>query len=251
MKKHGDNHFQAINAMISLASIYRAGYKMPQVLALFEHARDTTVTRLGDYHPITLKILHNLALTYRVYGRTREAIDLLEQVRERRLMILGGDHPATLATLQELANAYYLDGELGKALPLYQQAAAGVEKLEFLHSDTHRIVNDLARCHEQLKQYEQAEIWWRKWVAMAKEKYGTESFKYAGVWGLTSLGLNLLHQEKYSEAEPILRENLAVLEKKIRASGERITPSYCSAPSCWGGGSMTRPSRISSKAVRA
>ena len=68
---------------------------------------------------------------YRAYGRTPEAIALFEQVREKQVMVLGADHPDTLITLSDLAVAYQDAGRAGKALPLFQQAAAGVEKLEF------------------------------------------------------------------------------------------------------------------------
>jgi eukaryotic-like serine/threonine-protein kinase len=151
---------------------------------------------------------------YFAYRRTPEAIALFEQVRERQVMILGGHHPTTLTTLMGLALAYEDSGELGKALPLLQQAAVGVEKLEYAHNDADRIVHNLALCQEQLKQYDQAEFWRRKWVAVAKKKYGPKSLQYAGVEGLTGLGANLLQQKKYADAEPILRESLAILQKE-------------------------------------
>jgi tetratricopeptide (TPR) repeat protein len=151
---------------------------------------------------------------YFAYRRTSEAIALLEQVRERQLMILGNHHPSTLVTLLSLGDAYLDAGEPGKALPLYQQAAVGVEKHEYALVDASRMVDHLALCHEQLKQYDQAEVWRRKSVAVLNVKYGPESVEYAGAEGLESLGSNLLQQKKYTAAEPILRESLAVLQKK-------------------------------------
>jgi tetratricopeptide (TPR) repeat protein len=212
VKKHGDDHPKAIAAMGTLAFAYQGGFKMKQALALFEQARDKTVPKLGPYHPLTLQILHNLGHMYRVYRRTPEAIALLEQVRERKLMILGGHHPSTLITLWDLAGAYRDAGELDKALLLSQQAASGVEKLKFAHGHAEVIVQALSSCHEQLKQYDQAEVWRRKWLAVVKEKDGPESAAYAGE--LTGLGSNLLQQKKPADAEPILRECLAILQNK-------------------------------------
>ena len=57
------------------------------------------------------------------------------------------------------------DGKLDRALPLFQQAAAGVEQFDFAHRRAGQIVANLCRCHEQLKQHDQAEVWRRKWVA--------------------------------------------------------------------------------------
>jgi tetratricopeptide (TPR) repeat protein len=213
VRKHGEDHPRAIDALGRLAYTYQGAYKMKQALALFEQARDTTVPKLGPYHPLTLRILHNLAHMYRVYGRTPEAIALFEEVRERRMMILGGYHPSTLVTLLELAVAYRDAGELDKALPLAQQAAAGVEKLKFADAEAGRIISTLCQCHERLQQYDQAEVWWRKWLAVVKEKDGPESAAYARE--LAGLGSNLLRQKKYAEAEPILRECLAIHQDKL------------------------------------
>src|SRR5262249_14718750 len=74
------------------------------------------------------------------------------------------------------------------------------------------ITLSLCLCHEQRKQYQQAEVWRRKWLAAVKEKDGPESAAYAGE--LVGLGGNLLQQHKHADAEPVLREGLAVLRKK-------------------------------------
>jgi serine/threonine protein kinase/tetratricopeptide (TPR) repeat protein len=214
LQQYGDGHPHAIAALNNLAWVYQRCYRMKQALALFERARDTTVPKLGPYHPETLKILEGLAHMYRVYQRTPEAIALFEPVLERKMMVLGGHHPSTLGTLLSLAMSNVDAGVPDKALPLFQQAATGVERLQFAHDDADQMVHNLANCHEQLNQFDEAEGWRRKWVAVAKAKYGPESFEYVGIRGLTGLGSNLVYQEKYAEAEPMLRESLAILQKK-------------------------------------
>src|SRR5687767_11171081 len=62
-------------------------------------------------------------------------------------------------------------GAYGPEPPL----AAGVEKLQLRHETSGGIVRSLCDCHEQLKQYEQAEAWRRKWLAVVKERAGPES----------------------------------------------------------------------------
>ena len=198
--------------MHSLAYVYQGSYKMKQALTLFEQARDKTVPKLGPYHPLTLKILNNLGHMYWAYRRTPEAIALLEQVRERELLVLGGNHPATLTTLWDLGEAYRSAGELNKALLLFQHSAAGLEKLNYAHSYAHVILESLSGCHEQLKQFDQAEVWRRKLLPVVKLRDGPESALYAGA--LTRLGSNLLEQKNPAAAEPILRESLAILQKK-------------------------------------
>jgi tetratricopeptide (TPR) repeat protein len=210
VKKHGDDHLRTLVARSNLASAYRAAFKMKEALVLYEQVRNAIVPKVGLERPQTLTVLDNLAIMYRAYRRIPEAIALAEQVRVARVRILGARHPDTLLTLNNLALAYQAAGELDEALPLFQQAAAGAEKLNF--EDASRVVYNLYECHEQLKQYDQAELWRRKWLAVVKEKVGPESAACAEE--LTGLGSNLLRQRKHADAEPVLRECLAVLRKK-------------------------------------
>jgi tetratricopeptide (TPR) repeat protein len=208
--------------MGNLAWAYQRCYKMRQALALFKQARDTAMLKLGPNHPQTLNILHGVAHMHRVYRETPEAIFLLEHVREKRVLILGDHHPATIGTLKDLALAYQDAGELNKALSLLQQAAVAAEKLEYATDTAEMIYHNLASCHEQLKQYYQAEVWRRKWVAAARARYGPESLEYAAIFGLSGLGSNLVRQQRYADAEPILRESLAILQKNHPETWERF-----------------------------
>jgi eukaryotic-like serine/threonine-protein kinase len=63
-----------------------------------------------------------------------------------------------------------------------------------------------------LKRFDQAEVWRRKWLAVVKERAGADSLPYADE--LAALGLNLLQQKKWTDAEPILCECLAIRDKK-------------------------------------
>jgi len=153
----------------------------------------------------------NLAAAYRSVGRTAESVALLETVRDARVKKFGADHPETLHTLTGLARSYVAAGERERALSLFEQTAAGIEKRQFKHESADQIVGNLVECHEQLKQYEQAEAWRRKWLAVVKEKHGPESPAHARE--LEGLGSNLLRQKKYAEAESIFRECLTIVRK--------------------------------------
>ena len=59
--------------------------------------------------------------------------------------------------------------------------------------------------------YDEAELWRRKWLAVVREKDGSDSVEYARE--LTSLGSLLLRQKKHSDAETALREGLAIILK--------------------------------------
>jgi tetratricopeptide (TPR) repeat protein len=211
-KQYGPAHPKTLNAMALLASAYRGDYKMRRARDLFRKARDLAVLNLGQLHPLTVSLLDGLAQMHTAYGEHAVAIALGEQVCERQTMIRGPHHPSTLLSLHHLGLAYQADKKLDKALPLFQQAAAGIEKLDFLTGHAEQVIPALYGCQERLKRHGEAEAWRRKWLAVIKEKRGPESEAYAE--GLTGLGSNLLRQEKYAEAVPFLREGLAVLQKK-------------------------------------
>src|SRR5262249_2180678 len=111
-----------------------------------------------------------------------------------------------------LGVAYRDAGKLDLALPLFREAALGVEKRRFAGKNAGQIVIDLIVCHEQLKQFDQAEAWHRKWLAVVKGQSGADSAAYASQ--LAALGWNLLQQHRWTEAETVLRDGLAIRENK-------------------------------------
>jgi tetratricopeptide (TPR) repeat protein len=198
--------------MSNLGASYRHARKLKQALALHEEAFQRCKARLGADDPYTLFSMSNLAFTYAAAGRLEKALSLREETLTRRKARLGAGHPDTIQTMSDLAGDYSKVGKLEQALPLYQQAAAGVEKLEFAHENAGRIIHGLYGCHEQLKEYDRAEVWRRKWLAVVKGTEGPESAPYT--WELAGLGANLLRQKKYAGAEPVLRECLTIFQRK-------------------------------------
>ena len=72
-------------------------------------------------------------------------------------------------------------------------------------------MSDAADCLEALRHFAAAEGWRRNWLAVVRERSGPESPAAAAALG--GLGLNLLRQEKWADAEPPLRAALAVRAK--------------------------------------
>jgi tetratricopeptide (TPR) repeat protein len=136
-------------------------------------------------------------------------------------MHLGAYHPDTIHTLDNLALAHVAAGAPDKALPLFQQAARGLEKLEFTHAEAGRIVGDLCDCLERLKQSDRADLWRREWLAAARAKFGPESDAYAEA--LQDQGGDLLRRGRYADSEPTLRECLAI---RRRTKPEAWTTYY-------------------------
>jgi serine/threonine protein kinase len=211
VKQLGRDHPSTLRTMNNLALAYHAVGRLPRAIELYEQVRDAQVKKLGADHSDALITLNNLAGTYQAAGRLREAIELFERVRNALVKQLGADHPTTLTALGNLASAYEAAGKGEETMSLFLQAAVGMEKRKFQHERAGPIIGNLIGYNERLEQYNDAEIWRRKWLAVVKERAGAESSAYAVE--LVALGLNLLKQKKWTDAEMVLREGLMLREQ--------------------------------------
>ena len=82
---------------------------------------------------------------------------------------------------------------------------------EALDPDCPEVFLNRGILYAHLRQYDRAELWRRKWLVVVKEKAGPDSVAYAAE--LLDLGENLLRQQKCADAEPVLRECLAILQR--------------------------------------
>lgn len=211
VKKLGADHPDTLSTLTSLASAYQAAGRLPEAVALLEQVREAQVKKLGADHPHTLTTLNNLAEAYWAVGKLPDAIALHEQVRDTRVKKQGADHPATLITLYNLAAAYREARRLPDAIALIEQAATGIAKRQFQHEHAELIIRSTIAIYEEAGQLDKAEGWRRQWLVVVKQQVGAAAPAYAGE--LASLGLNLLQQRKWSDAENTLRECLAIREK--------------------------------------
>ncbi len=208
----GADHPDALVTQGSLGGAYRAAGKVNEAIALLEKARDASLKKLGAEHLTTLTILNGLALAYQDARRLAEALPIAELVRDGYVKKLGSSHPQTLSTLFNLATLYRASGRLPDATTVLEQAASGLERLGYQHEHAEKILRATYRAHEQQKQFDRAEPWRRNQAALVKAKSGAETLAYADE--LAGLGMNLVVQKKGAEGEVILREALAIREKK-------------------------------------
>jgi non-specific serine/threonine protein kinase/serine/threonine-protein kinase len=218
--KVGPDHPDTISSMNNLAEAYQAADKLDLALPLYEKTLKLMKVQFGPDHPDTLTSMNNLALGYQHAGKLNLALPLFQQaaagMEKRRFKnedagLLGpplqhqyfvrfaarwfSPDGRTLVAASRDNTARVWDAATGKPL-----------------GPPGGIVGNLIACQEQLKQFEEAETWRRKWLAVVKERSGADSLAYAGE--LAALGLNLLQQKKSADAEAVLRECLGVRQQK-------------------------------------
>jgi tetratricopeptide (TPR) repeat protein/tRNA A-37 threonylcarbamoyl transferase component Bud32 len=179
-------------------------------------------------------LLNALGEAYLGLGLTDRAVNLLRVSDTVRDAMLGPDHPDTFATRDDLVAAYRANGQLHKALALRQNTLRLREaKLGPDHPDTLESRNHLADVYEWIGRWSDAERLRRGTLARRREVIdrhvdpGNDVYKtnfpvlaghlarlYPLLAGdLAGLGGSLLRQSRWTEAEPLLREALAILQR--------------------------------------
>jgi tetratricopeptide (TPR) repeat protein len=122
----------------------------------------------------------------------------------------GTEHPNTLAAIYNLALAHDGAGQPGNAVSLLEGTLEKVKaRLGPSHPRTLDTMYKLALAYQSAGRLEQAERLLRDWLEW-RQKDGPEAL---AAEGLAALGWNLLKQQRYAAAEPILRQCLALRVK--------------------------------------
>jgi tetratricopeptide (TPR) repeat protein len=211
--KLGADHFGTLVGKNNLAALYHAQGKYDRAEPLLQEALKGRTTQLGADHPHTLTSKNNLAGLYRDQGKYDRAEPLYQEVLAASSTKLGADHPNTLTIKNNLALLYKAQGKYDRAEPLLRAVVDGVRKNPGLaHPTTQAFIHNLVNCYETMGQPAQGEPLLRELADFEKQKAGADSLEYADLLG--PLCLNLLRQQKFTDAEPLLRDCLAIRGKK-------------------------------------
>jgi tetratricopeptide (TPR) repeat protein len=96
-------------------------------------------------------------------------------------------------------------------LPLFEEAASTVEQRRFANKNAGQILSITIKSYEDARQFAKAEAWRRNWLNAVKQQRGPAHPDYAAE--LEGLAWNLAQQQKWTEAEAVLRECLAIRER--------------------------------------
>jgi eukaryotic-like serine/threonine-protein kinase len=120
--KLGAGHPDTLDSQHRLALLYQTQEKYALAEALYKEVLAARTARLGADDPDTLRSQLNLALLYGGMNKLDKAIPLLEGTLQRRKAILGPDHPDTLGAQAELGVIYCRAGRFADAIPLLEEA---------------------------------------------------------------------------------------------------------------------------------
>ena len=218
--KLGPDHPDTIGSRGNLAFMYQLAGRAGEAIPILESMVKQFEAKLGPDHLDTLTKRIQLASAYRFAGRAAKAIPILEATLKQREAKLGPDHPDTLTNRTELASAYRLAGRPAEAVPILEatlrrrEAKSGPDHADTLYN---RIL--LGNIYQSLNRLDDAEALFRKNLARSRAKSKPDNTGLAN--DLFNLGRNLLKQGKGSEAEPPLRECLAIYAKVMPGSRPR------------------------------
>jgi tetratricopeptide (TPR) repeat protein len=205
--KLGPDHPDTLIALDKLAVGYHAAGRIDAALPLFEEAWRQRKAKLGPDHADTLKALDNLAVGYSSAKRLDRSVPLCEEALKLREQKLGRDHPDTLQMVANLGVSYRDAGRLSEALPLLGEAHRASRTMPALRW----VGAQLLDCYGQAGRSAEAVALSPELLADARKSLRGDSPRLAET--LAQYGSILLQAKAFAEAEPVLRECLAIREK--------------------------------------
>jgi tetratricopeptide (TPR) repeat protein len=188
--------------------------KVDQAEPLLQAALVGLEAKRGAHDTDVLTCKSNLASVYSMRRKDDLAEPLYTEVLAAQTAKFGADHPATLMTKNNLAGLYRDQKNYDLAEPLYQDAVKGfANRFGLDHPSTVRVRGNLARLYSLMNAPDKEEPVLREVVESARRTAGDASPLYTEK--LVLLGLNLLKQQNWRQAELVARECLTVRERTV------------------------------------
>jgi tetratricopeptide (TPR) repeat protein len=205
--KYAADYPPTLTAMFNLAGAYRAAGKIDRALSLYEQVLARRKSILGPDHPDTFASMSGLAAAYWSAKRLDRSIPLFEESLKLRLAKEGHDQPETLIDKANLGVNYSDAGRSAEALPLLEEAAKARGRVPVLRN----IRTSLLDAYVRAGQTEKAANLASELLAEGRAALSAGSLPLAGL--LASTGMVRLQVRAWNEAEPVLRECLAIRQK--------------------------------------
>lgn len=207
-RKLGDTDDSTLTTWGNLSALrVRAGEKKAAIVSM-RKIFAITKEKHGPKHYQTIGALDQLAIT-QSFVDVWDAIPLYEELVQLRIDFLGPDHPQTIRTKLLLATSFLGIGRAAAAEPLLRSCVAWNEansesRGTRVDADLHLVVALAMQSSEMSDKAVEAEQVARSFTKLLESKVppGTPPLFMAKV----HVGVSVLAQERYAEAEDILRE---------------------------------------------
>jgi serine/threonine protein kinase/tetratricopeptide (TPR) repeat protein len=223
----GPDHLDTLESMNCLALAYQDANKLDLALPLFEATLQGRKRKLPADHADVLQSMNNLARAYRAAGKLGPAEALFEATLKGIKDKVGPDHPYTLKTMSNLALTYHDNGKVNLAVPLYEEALKRMKGFPGDHPDVLWGMINLAGGYRDTGKLELALPLYEEALKIFKTKLGAEHRNTLKV--MHDLGKAYLQAGQFANAETVLSEYVAVLEKKPDARMAPDTKSLLGA----------------------
>jgi serine/threonine protein kinase len=214
--KHGPDHFATLRTEESLGRAYLAAHRLDEALPLLEEAARKQEIKLGLGHPDTLASLSRLASAYQAAGRPGDAVRPWEQVLEARRTLLGPADRLTVDAENRLGVCLTAAGRFAEAERHLLDSYRGLRQVKEAGPDAvWRYCDHLMALYEAWGKPDQVDRWGREIVTVGKNwlaHLGPNDQPNAAL--LARMGFALLREHEYADAEPVLRQCLAIREKR-------------------------------------
>jgi serine/threonine protein kinase/thioredoxin-like negative regulator of GroEL len=204
---------EAVEALSNLAMAYRLTGQIDKALPISEFVVKIEKAKRGLNDPETLGNMTGLASAYHHLGQVSRAIQVYEEILPRQRALLPADHRSTLTTMLNLGLAYCTAGQAEKGIPLLEQSWQRV-KAKFAPGTAtvqHGRIT-VARGYLKAGEFDRADVLLREGLDWQRTNASPESPTTLRLQAM--LGYSLLHQRRYIEAEPLLRQCLKVRDVK-------------------------------------
>ncbi len=180
----------------------------------FERAREIYLHEYGPNNAHTLNVSYILADTYRDRAKLDLAEALASDGLDRARRHLGEDDTITQQYRHTLGMVLYDRGRVNEAEAMLKEAIAGRERNPggYQEWDAATARDFLAWIYQDQGRWQEAEVLLRNVAQAYRHHLGPDRVAVADVIG--RLGRALLEQKKFAQAEPFLRECLAIRAKK-------------------------------------
>ncbi len=219
-RTRGEEHPQTLLAMSNVADCDRKRGRLAEAAAGLEEVVRLRGKVLGPDHPDTLVSESILAGTYRDLGRYAKAVSLRERVLEGHRRTLGEESRYTLWAMSQLAFSYRDVGRYDEAQALLERVydAGGPMPGGTEEEVEGSRLRSLASVAEARGRWAEAETMRRTFLESALRQTLRNDPLPVGAYG--DLGMNLLRQGRFPNAQPVLRDAYGYLGLNLFHQGK-------------------------------